>query len=80
MSVFNKNRDKVNRFESFVKTYERYMFAIARRILHDEQLAEDACQETVIKLWQRFDSLSLRMRKRNEDLSACLRSTPASIY
>lgn len=63
MSVFNKNRDKVNRFESFVKTYERYMFAIARRILHDEQLAEDACQETVIKLWQRFDSLSFTNEK-----------------
>ena len=44
-------------YEALVARYERSVLATARRITHDEYLAEDASQEAFVSAWIKLDCL-----------------------
>lgn len=43
-------------FESLLSRYRDYVFTIARRVLHDEQWAEEAAQDAFVKAFQHLDT------------------------
>jgi len=50
-----KKGDKIA-FRHLVEGYQQYAFRLAFRILHDEEDAKDAVQESFIKIWQKINS------------------------
>lgn len=46
-------------FQSLVKTYQNYTYALAFRLLWNEQDAEDAVQESFLRVWQNIDRFEI---------------------
>jgi RNA polymerase sigma-70 factor (ECF subfamily) len=46
------------RFEAFFRRHEREVFGYLWRLTGDEQAAYDLCQETFLRAWQRFATIS----------------------
>ena len=49
--------DRRARFEETYRAYGTLMFRLARNILRDDDLAEDAAAEAAVKLWEHYDCL-----------------------
>ena len=49
--------DRRERFEETYTAYRALMFRLARNILQDDDLAEDAAAEAAMKLWEHYDCL-----------------------
>ena len=50
--------ERRTRFEETYRTYRALMFRLARNILPDDALAEDAASDAAVKLWEHYDCLS----------------------
>ncbi len=49
--------DRRTRFEETYQAYRALMFRLARNILLDDDLAEDAAADAAVKLWEHYDCL-----------------------
>lgn len=49
--------DRRTRFEETYQAYKALMFRLARNILLDDDLAEDAAADAAVKLWEHYDCL-----------------------
>ena len=49
--------DRRARFEETYRAYGTLMFRLARNILRDDDLAEDAAADAAMKLWEHYDCL-----------------------
>lgn len=45
---------------AFVERFQRRVFGVALRIVHDQRLAEDVAQETFLRAWQRASAFDPR--------------------
>jgi RNA polymerase sigma-70 factor (ECF subfamily) len=50
--------DLRTRFEQTYQAYHALMFRLARDILQDDDLAEDAAADAAVKLWEHYDCLT----------------------
>lgn len=57
LSMIETEEDK-NKFTLLYKKYRKLMFYIANRILRDEYLAEDAVEQTFVKIIENLDNIS----------------------
>jgi RNA polymerase sigma-70 factor, ECF subfamily len=49
-------------FRQLVEQYQGYLYAVAYRYLNDESEAEDAVQETFVKLWKNFSKYRFEVK------------------
>ncbi|NJL31101.1 MAG: hypothetical protein HC898_05445 [Phycisphaerales bacterium] len=50
-----KDRQWSRLIEEQISLYDRYFYAIAYRVLRHRALAEEACQQGLMKVWSRRD-------------------------
>ena len=62
------------RFKAEILPLRQSLFHIAQKILVEEEEAEDAVQEVLLKLWRTRDSLD-----KYDSLAACFASRPLTI-
>lgn len=68
-------------FEHLYVTYQASMFRIAYAILHDEGLAEDAVQQTFLKIFKEFPKLeSITSNKTKSFIVILIRNTAIDLY
>ncbi len=60
--VLRSKEGDMSAFEQLVKHYQDYAFALALRLLGDEEEAGDAVQETFIRVWKHMKSFDMRSK------------------
>jgi len=55
-------RNEGGAFRRLVEEYQRYVFSLAFRVLHDEDDARDVVQETFVRVWKHLHAYDRQMR------------------
>lgn len=57
---------EMGEFEPFCETYQDGMFHVAKAVLHDEAMAEDAVQNALTKVWRKFKKLRFETERKEK--------------